>query len=184
MKEKEEEILQEIINYYKKNKMMPTRRYLQKLFNYKSINSITRYIKSLEKQNYLIRNDDDKIILNNYSLLDNNIKPIKVINMENNYINVILDKNKEYLAYKIHNDYFKNNGILRNDILVIEIKKRLDENNLGLFIIDNKYRVMKYNYKDGFYILSDNEEILLNHVKIIGKVIMIERKLWEIPKFF
>ena len=84
MKEKEEEILQEIINYVKKNKMMPTRRYLQKSFNYRSINSITRYIKSLEKQNYLIRNDDDKIILNNYSLLDNNIKTIKVINMENN----------------------------------------------------------------------------------------------------
>ena len=94
--------------------------------------------------------------------------------MNNKYINIILNKNKKYLAYKINNNYFNNIGILKNDILVIEVNKRLKPSDLGLFIIDKKYRIMKYNYKDGFYLLSDNEEILLNKVNIIGKVIMIE----------
>ena len=103
--------------------------------------------------------------------------------MNNSIINLFLDKRKSYVAFKIHNDYFTNIGIMKNDILIIEKNKRIKKNNLGLFIIDKKYRIMKYDYKDGFYILKDNEEILLNRVKIIGKVIMIERKLWDIPKF-
>lgn len=177
MNEKEEKILEEIINYYKENKVMPTRRYLQKVFNFKSVNSITKYIKSLEEQNYLIRNKDNKIILNKYTNENTNLKTITIINMNNKHINLILDKNKKYVAYKIHNNYFNNIGILRNDILVIEINKRLKPNDLGLFIIDKEYRIMRYNYKDGFYLLSDKEDILLNKVNIIGKVIMIERKL-------
>lgn len=177
MNEKEEKILEEIINYYKENRIMPTMRYLQKVFNFKSVNSITKYIKSLEEQNYLIRNKDNKLILNKYNNENTNLKMITVINMNNQYLNIILDKNKKYVAYKIHNDYFNNIGILRNDILVIEINKRLKSNDLGLFIIDKKYQIMKYNYKDGFYLLSDKEDILLNKVNIIGKVIMIERKL-------
>ena len=177
MNEKEEKILEEIINYYKENKVMPTRRYLQKVFNFNSVNSITKYIKSLEEQNYLIRNKDNKVILNKYTNENTNLKTITIINMNNKHINLILDKNKKYAAYRIHNNYFNNIGILRNDILVIEINKRLKPSDLGLFIIDKKYRIMKYNYKDGFYLLNDNEEILLNKVNIIGKVIMIERKL-------
>lgn len=177
MNEKEEKILEEIINYYKENKVMPTRRYLQKVFNFKSVNSITKYIKSLEEQNYLIRNKDNKIILNKYTNENTNLKTITIINMNNKHINLILDKNKKYIAYKIHNNYFNNIGILRNDILVIEINKRLKPNDLGLFIIDKEYRIMRYNYKDGFYLLSDKENVLLNKVNTIGKVIMIERKL-------
>ena len=177
MKEKEELILQEIINYYKDNRIMPTRRLLQKKLNFKSVNSITQYLKSLEKQNYLKRNNDNKLVLNNYSELNKNLKTIKIINMNNKYVNITIDKHKRYLAYKIHNNYFNNQGILRNDVLIVEEKKELKSGELGLFIIDNKYRIMKYEYHDGFYLLSDNEELLLNRVKILGKVIMIERKL-------
>ena len=177
MGEKEEKVLKEIINYYKENKIMPTNRYLQKVLNYKSVNSITRYLKSLERQNYLIRNNNDKLILNKYTSENTNLKTISIINMNNKQLNLIIDKRGKYIAYKIHNNYFNNIGILRNDVLIIEINKRLKPGNLGLFLIDNKYRIMKYNYKDGFYILTDNEDILLNKIKIIGKVIMIERKL-------
>ena len=177
MKEKEEEIFKEIINYFKDNKTMPTRRYLQRKLNYKSINSITQYFKSLEKQNYLIRNTANKFIINDYIKLDDNLKTIKVINTKNDYLHIIINKNKKYLAYKIHHDYFNNQGIIKNDTLIIEETKKIKPNDFGLFLIDNKYRIMKYNYQDGFYILSDWEEILLNRIKIIGKVIMIERKL-------
>ena len=182
MKEKEEILLNEIVNYYKRNGVMPTRRFLQKILNYKSVNSITKYFKSLEEQNYLTRNSDGKIILNKYVIDNTNLKTINIINTTNETCKLIIDRNKKYVAYKIHNDYFSNIGILRNDILIIELNKTLKDNDIALFIINKQYRIMKYRYQDGFYILKDKEEILLNRVKIIGKVIMIERKLWDFLK--
>ena len=183
MSEKEEELLKEIVNYVKENKVMPTRRILQRKLNYKSVNSITQYIKSLENKNYLKRNLHNKLILDDSAMLYNySLRTIKIINT-NNYVNLVLNKNKNYIAFKIHNNYLNSSKIYKNDILIIEIKKSLKNNDIGLFIIDNKYRVMKYNYLDGFYILEDNEKLLLSKVIIIGKVIMIERKLWDNPKF-
>lgn len=177
MNNKEEKILKEIVNYVMNNMRIPTMRYLQKIFKYKSINSITEYLKSLESQNYLIRNKDGKLILNKDSeKYQSNLKTIKIINAKNKYIKLFLDKNKRYVAYKIHHNYFNNLAILNGDILIIEIKKKLKDNNLGLFLIDNNYRIMKYSYKDGFYILKDNEELILSKINLIGKVIYIERK--------
>lgn len=178
MNKKEEVILEEILNYVNENKRMPTMRYLQKKCNYKSVNSITLYIKSLLKQNYLSRNKDGKLILNNNSLnYKTGIKTIKVLNSNNEYVHLLLNKDENYLAYKINNNYFKDIGIFRNDILIVKINKKLKDNDLGLFIIDNKYQVMRYKYKDGFYFLFDNKELILNRVKIIGKVIMVEKRL-------
>ena len=151
----------------------------QKTLNYKSVNSITKYFKSLEEQNYLTRNSDSKIILSKYVIDNTNLKTINIINTTNETCKLIIDRNKKYVAYKIHNNYFNNIVILRNDILIIELNKTLKDDDIALFIINKQYRIMKYRYQDGFYILKDKEEILLNRVKIIGKVIMIERKLWE-----
>ena len=175
---KKKAILLEIVDYVNKNKIMPTRRYLQKKFNFKSVNSITQYIKSLEKENYLIKNSAGKLILDQSAIFyDLSLKKIKIINSNNLFAHIIIDKNKSYVGFKIHNNFFNYCKIFRNDILIIELKKELENNDIGLFIIDEKYRIMKYNYKDGFYILKDYEELLLNKIKIIGKVIMIERKL-------
>ncbi len=174
MNSKEELVLQEIINYVNKNNRMPTLRYLQNKLNYKSINSITEYLKSLEKQNYLTRNKENKLILSKYNV-NSNIKTIEVINSKNTFVRLILDKSEKYLAYKINHNYFIKDGIYKNDLLIIKINKKLKDNDFGLFIIDNKYRIMKYSYKDGFYILTDKEELVLNRVKIIGKVIMVEK---------
>ena len=177
MNKKEEMILEEIVNYVKKNNSMPSYRYLQKVFNYKSVNSITKIINSLVDNNYLNRNSDNKLIINNYaSIFKSGIKTIKIIN-SNKSIHLILNKSERYLAYKINNNYFNKYGIFKNDLLIIKKDKKLKDNNLGLFIIDNKYRVMEYKYKDGFYILRDYEELLLNKVKIVGKVIMVEKIL-------
>ena len=171
-------VLSEITDYVKRNKTMPTRRYLQNKLNFKSINSITQYIKSLEKENYLTRNNEGKLIVDKSSLFfDSSLKTIKILNTKNAFLHMIIDKNKKYLGYRISNNYFNYLGIIKNDILIIELKKELNINDIGLFIVDKKYRIMKYDYKDGFYILKDNEELLLNKVKIVGKVIMIERKL-------
>ena len=184
MNTKEEEILKEIINYVYENSTMPTRRYLQRKMGFKSVNSISEYIKSLERKNYLIRNSDKKLILDNSAIFyQQHLKTIKVINMINTYVKIIINKNKNYIAYKIHNNSFNYLNIQRNDILIIEMKKKLKPGEIGLFMIDKKYRVMTYDYKDGFYILKDKEKLLLSKVIIVGKVVMIERKLWDISKF-
>ena len=178
MSEKEERILNEIVKYVKENYTMPTRRYLQKKLEFKSVNSITQYINALEEKNYLIRNNENKLILDNSAIYYNQqLKTIKIINKSNDFIRMILDNSQDYVAYKIKNNFFKNLNIQKNDILIIQNKKTLESGDIGLFIIDNKYRIMEYNYKDGFYILKDKEELILSKIKIIGKVIMIERTI-------
>ncbi len=178
MSEKEIELLNYITDYYNQNKIMPTRRYLQNIMNYKSVNSITQYLCKLENKKYLIRNNDNKLVLNDYTFrYKDEVKNINVINMNNQYIPMVLNKKKNYYCYKIKHSYFSYLGIFKNDLLIIEENKKLKTNNLGLFIIDGKYRIMKYNYKNGFYILNDYEELILSKVKIIGKVIIVEKKL-------
>ena len=145
--------------------------------NYKSVNSISQYFKSLERKGYLIRNNFNKLVINGNITSNYNLKKIKIINTKNESIEISLNKRKNYIGYRINNNCFKNINILKNDILIIEINKKLNTNDLGLFIIDNKYRIMKYDYKDGFYILKDNETILLNHVKAIGKVKKLIRSI-------
>ena len=176
MTKNEEQILEIIIAYYNENKVMPSFRYLQKEMSYKSVNSVRQYIKSLEKKGYLIRNFSNNIVINN----TNNIhyfRQVKIINAENEFINIALNKRKNYLAYKLKNNFFKDFGILKNDILIIEKKNHLKNGEIGLFIIDNKPRIMIYDYKDGFFILKDNETIILNKVKILGKLVNIERRI-------
>ena len=177
MNQKEEKILEEIKKYYYINRRMPTIRYLQHIFSYKSTNSIYRYLKKLEEK-YLIRNKENKITIDN-SLLkyDDNLKKVQIINRKNSFINLILNKRNNYIAYQVNNNYLKKYGFIKNDLLIIQKNKKLNNNDIGLFVIDNKKRIMNYNYLDGFYILKDNEELILNKVNLIGKVIMIERKI-------
>ena len=65
------------------------------------------------------------------------------------------------------------------DYLIIEKTNNLEDNDIGLFVINKKYRIMKYFYKDGFYILKDNEVLTLYKVRIIGKVIGVYRNTLE-----
>ena len=176
MTNKEAKVLEEIKSYYKENNNMPSIRYLQKKLNYKSSNSISQYLNALEKENYLVRNKENELVLTNPSY-DNNLKTIEIVNTKK-FINIFLLKDKKYLAYQIKHDYFKEDSIIKNDILIIEVNKKVQDNDLGLFIINNKYRIMKYNYLDGFHILTDKERLILSKVTVIGKVIKLERNIY------
>ncbi len=177
MTEKENTILNEIINFYHNNKLMPSIRYLKEKLGYRSTNSIYQFLKKLEQKKYLIRNNSNKLVLNNnYDLFNSGFKIIKVINT-NKDICVLLNKNKEYLAYQVKDNNIENFHIIKGDILIIEKTKKIQNNNLGLFWFGNNYRIFKYFYKDGFYILEDNNKLILNQVNIIGIVIKIERKI-------
>ena len=175
--EKKELLLNEIKCYFKDNKRMPTIRYLQRRLSYKSTNSVYRLLVKLEKEGYLIRNNENKLtITNSLIYYDNGLKRIKIINRKNEFANIILNSNNSYLAYKINNNCFIKDGIVKDDILIIKVNKKISNNDIGLFLIDNKYRIMKYKYQDGFYILKDKEELILSNIDLIGNVILIERQ--------
>ena len=167
-----EKILKTIIEYYKKTNFMPSVREVQTLMHYSSHNYVYKVFKELEKDGLLIHNKHKrKWILtdaNNYSL------KLKVLN-ENSYI-TINKNNDNYAIYKMDNNNFKDDNILKDDYLIIKKTKYLNDYDLGLFIYNNNYHVMNYIFLDGFYMLSDkkNKEVL-NKVKIIGKVVGLQR---------
>ena len=177
MNNKEQEILNIIINYYKKNQLMPSIRFIKDKIHANSTNTVYYYLNKLEEKKYIKRNSQNKRILNKY--YNDSINELKIIKTANSYetVNIILNTKKECMAYKIKNNKFQDNHIIKDDILIIEKGKVLNNNDLGLFLINNKYCIKKYFYQDGFFILEDDKQEVFNYVNIIGKVISVERKI-------
>jgi len=176
MTEKEEQIYHQMTSYYQKNKIMPSVRELQNILGYKSPNSIYQIMKQLETKGYLERNSHNKVVMVDNPILEpTEFVTMKVVNTKEKLI-LNLDIKKKYVGYKIKNDDFNDLYIKKMDYLIIEKTNNLKDNELGLFVINKKYRIMQYFYKDGFYILKDNEIITLYRVKIIGKVVGVYRK--------
>lgn len=168
-----QKVLNIIYDYYKKNGFMPSIRELQVIMNYKCHNSIYKILKQLEEDGILIHNKDKR----KWSLVDikNETLKLKVLN-EDSYITITNDNNN-YAVYKLDNNNLQKNDLLKNDYLIIKKTKNLNNYDLGLFFYNNNYHVMNYIYLDGFYMLSDNQnKEVLNKVKIIGKVIGLQRK--------
>ena len=177
MSEKAKEILNVIIDYYNNNKTMPSIRYLMNIVNIKSTSTIHYHLNKLEKKGYLKRNkSNNRILSENYENLKNGLKIIEVIN-DKDKIKIKIDDNNNYIAFKVKDNILKEVGIIKGDILIIKKTTTLKNNDLGLFMINNKYYVMKYFYKDGFYILESDVKRIYNKIKIIGKVMYLERKI-------
>ena len=164
LNDKELIVYETIYDFINKNDYSPTIRELCKILNYKSTKTIYNYLNKLKEKNFISFNNKRKrtIIINaniNNKVTVINTKKIIEINV-----------NSDYLIYQIKNNYFEKHFIKRNDYLIINIKKKIKNNDLGLFIINNEYRIMKYNYLDGYYILEDNTKEVLNKINLIGIV--------------
>ena len=169
LNEKEKKVLAAIQMYIKKNNISPTIRELCEILNYKSTKTIYKYLNSLKKKNFLSYQNNKKrsIIVNHYikrQIMVINTKKMIDINIDNNTI-----------LYQIKNSFFTEYAINKNDYLIINTNIEIKNNELGLFLINNKYRIMKYTYIDGYYILEDNEREILYEIKIIGKVVGVYR---------
>ncbi len=168
-----DDVLKIIKNFYKENGYMPSIRFIQEKLKYKSTSFVYRIMMKLAEEGYLIHHKDTKkwMIANP---TDEYIK-VKALN-EDDYL-MIKQNKKNYIVYKIKNNRFIDKNIIKDDYLIVEKTNKLDNNTLGLFIYNNSYHIMNYNYIDGFYILDDgvNKEYLYK-VQIIGKVIGLQRK--------
>jgi len=169
LNEKELLIYKTIYKFINKNNYSPSIRELCNLLNIKSTKTICKYLKTLMEKNFINYHQQKKRTI----MINKNI---------NNKINVINTKkiieinfNSNHLLYQIKNNYFKNYNIKKNDYLIINIEKKIKDNDLGLFIINDKYRIMKYMYLDGYYILEDNTKEVLNKINLVGIVESVYR---------
>lgn len=169
LNKKEIQLYKAIKNYIKVHKCSPSIRELCIILNYKSTKTIYKYLKILNEKNYISyqKNKKRTIIINN-SINEN----VMVINTKKT-INIIF--NEEMLIYQIKNNYFNDLFIKSNDYLIIKRSTKIKNNELGLFYINNTYRIMKYMYYDGYHILEDNEKEILSKINLIGIVIGIYR---------
>ena len=94
MNNKEQEILNIIINYYKKNQLMPSIRFIKDKIHANSTNTVYYYLNKLEEKKYIKRNSQNKRILNKY--YNDSINELKIIKTANSYetVNIILNTKK------------------------------------------------------------------------------------------
>lgn len=175
---KQEEFYNLLIKYYENNLVYPSLLDIKNMTNYKSYNSIYKYLKILELKHFLEYNKSSKRIT---YLQKINSKTTRVYFLdEDNYIELTnLDNNKEYVAIHAHNNRLTNYCIKNKDILIIEKTLVNIDNKLVLVYISGKYRVLKYEKKDSYCYLSDNYSnyFLPSFNCIIGKVKMVIRNI-------
>lgn len=177
---KQEEFLNIITSYYQKKKEFPTIGTLKKISQYKSYNTIKKYLLQLEKKNYLIYDKTNKKIYVPGKFLESHgYYKIPFIN-EAGYFHIQndnLNNKKDYKAYKVKNNDLDSFYIKSKDILIIEKTTNYLNNKIVLANLENKYYLLKYIEKDGFiHLYSDNHDFILTNIEnIIGKVILLIR---------
>ena len=168
-----EKVLNVIYDYYKDTNFMPSIREVKEIMHCNNHNNIYKIFRRLEEDGILIHNRNKR----KWCLAKTKDETIKVpVINEESYIYV--DNNKDnYAVYKMDNNNLRNDNIMKNDYLIIKRTKELKNYDIGLFKYNNEYHIMKYILLDGFYMLSDNKrKEVLSKVKIIGKVIGLQRK--------
>ena len=175
---KQEQFFQLIKNYYKTNNILPNLNTIKKISNYKSYNTIYKYLKILESINYL-KYDKDKKEITYLMGCSNKIHTIPFINKKE-FIKIEinkLDNFSNYVAFQIDDNNLKKLGIIKGDIVITQKNNTYLNNKFVLVNIKNKYKVFKYQKKDGFTHLINDKDIIpiINNNNIIGKVVLLIR---------
>ena len=175
--EYQQRFLELIINYYKVNKIFPTINDLKTISNYKSYNSLYKYIDSLEKKDYIKYDKKRKqITFVNYNIKSDNtfLIPFK----ENDNYLTLLNSNT-YQSLMVHNNKLNSFGIKKDDILVITRDlSHLNNKFVGIYN-EFGYEIYKHIKKGEFhYLINDKEELIFENTNIISfKVISLIRKM-------
>ena len=166
-----------ILDFYNNNKIYPTINDLKKITDYKSYNTIYKYLTILEKKEYLKYDKKrHQITFINRSLKSNNQMLIPVVD-NSNYLNITNNDNLKII--KVSNNSLKSFGIYLNDNLILS--DNLVHLNNKFVVIERykKYNVFKCLKKDNYYyLINDKEELVLeNKNLILYKVVSLIRKL-------
>lgn len=168
-----------IVEVYKKNKEVLTIGILKKNSNYKSYNSIRKYLKILEEKKYIKLDDKGRIIYIKKYLEDSLVLNIPIINESYFFTSTtnLLESSKEYAAFKLHDNKLNSFFLKKGDVLIIEKSLTNLNNKFVLVFIKNKYYILKYIKKDGFiHLINDKDFFVLEKSEsIIGKVVSLYR---------
>ncbi len=180
--DKQEFFFKLIESYYKETNILPNLNTLKKISNYKSYNTIYKYLSQLESKKYLTFDPlKREVIYLKGSCEKNNIYKIPFINKEE-YIHVEnrkLNPSMNYVAFKVSDNSLKSNGIIYQDILIIEKNTKYLNNKFILININEEYKVFQYRKKDGFIHLLNDRKVypIIGLNNIIGKVILLIREI-------
>lgn len=180
LSKKQEDFFNLMVNCYKETKEFPSIGMLKKRSHYKSYNSIYKYMEQLEKKDYIKFDKERKQILYMKDCLENNsVLNIPVINEKRflTFPSYLLKENKDYIAFKLHNNKLNSYCLKNGDVLIIEKTIHNLNNKLVLACIENKYYILKYIKKDGFIHLINDKDffVLTSFETIIGIVVSMVR---------
>lgn len=173
-----------IKKYYTDNLVFPSIGDLLKNSNYKSYNTIRKYLNKLELKEYIKLNKErNKIIYIKDCLIHDEMIKVPFISLDK-YINIskdLLPKNNNYVAYKLNRNMMQSYFLQKGDILIIDKSNTYLNNKIVLVNIDNCLKVLKYIKKDGFiHLINDKKTYFLIHEKdIIGKVVLVIRNTMD-----
>ena len=164
-----------ILSSIKELKAIPTIGYLKNKSNYKSYNTIYKYLEQLEKKGYLkVSKKKRKIIEVKSNVVTNLFQTVPILNSQKSLVIwPFYLKNKDCLGYRVSNNNLRSFGIFRNDILIID-KASLNLSNCFVVLLENKtYNTYKcYKRNDFLQLINDKKTVtLIDKSKLIGKVI-------------
>lgn len=144
---KQEEVLDCIKEFIANYGFPPTVREICKAKNLSSPSTVQMHLNSLAEKGYL-KKDKAKsrtielIVENEYLNKKNDIMQIPFKDSQKNeYINIpysIVPKNDNLFAYLVKNNDLINHNILKNDIVIIQKQKTITNNDIGVYIEENK----------------------------------------------
>lgn len=167
---KQDEILDCIKEFIADHGFPPTVREICRIKNLSSPSTVQMHLNSLVDKGYIkkdkIKNRTIELLVENeYINKKNPIIKIPFINNDKNeFINIpssIISKNEELFAYLVKNDNLIKYNIFKNDIVIIEKTKKINNNDIVAFIDGSKIYLNKYEKNDN----------------VIGKVIGLYRKI-------
>ena len=119
---KQELFFKLIVNCYYEEKKYPNLKTLKQKSNYKSYNTIYKYINQLEKKGYIKINSQKEIIYIKESLFNDPFLNIPIINEKQTIMlsNSFFKTGKEYIGFQIHDNKLNSYCLKNGDILIIE----------------------------------------------------------------
>lgn len=167
---KQDEILDCIKEFIADHGFPPTVREICRIKNLSSPSTVQMHLNSLVDKGYIkkdkIKNRTIELLVENeYINKKNSIIKVPFINNDKTeFINIpssIISKNEELFAYLVKNDNLIECNIFKNDIVIIEKTKKINNNDIVAFIDGSKIYLNKYEKNDN----------------VIGKVIGLYRKI-------
>lgn len=187
---RQQETLDYIYKIQREKGYIPTVREICEALNLKSSSSGFYHLQSLEEKGYIKRDPTKPRALEMFSQAENKIKQIPVVgtvaaglpilaqqNIEDYFpvpANMIHGENEVFML-RVKGDSMINAGIYNNDYIIVEQKDTAENNEIVVALVEEEATVKRFFKENGHYRLQPEndalEPIIVDHVRILGKVI-------------